>query len=148
MTRCPQCSAESLGTDGCRKAFEELLAFEWIDRDAFGAVHHLTVAAYSLQHPTGYARRGLELCREMLANGLDGHVNAADLRARISEEFEGSKKVRDPLQAVPLNWPTDWPRTVRDAVPGHAEIQSTIGHILRVRSWADSVRRTLDRALA
>jgi hypothetical protein len=63
---CPECGA----TDSlCSTRFEEFLVLEFTDA-GYGAVHHLTVTAYMLQHSSRLTREGwlheCKLLREFL----------------------------------------------------------------------------------
>jgi hypothetical protein len=51
---CADCGAPAAEGETCRGMFDQLLAHEYALPEAFGAVHHLPVAVYSLQHPRGY----------------------------------------------------------------------------------------------
>lgn len=51
---CPECGAPQAA---CASRFDEFLSLEFTD-PAYGAVHHLTVAAYMLQHSSRLTRDG------------------------------------------------------------------------------------------
>lgn len=46
------------------------------DRTGYGAIHHLTVPAYMLQHPSRYSREGWLEARRLLAAFLAGKAPA------------------------------------------------------------------------
>ena len=52
MTICPEC-----GAPDCEARFNECLALEFSDA-TYGTVHHLTVAAYMVQHSSKLTREG------------------------------------------------------------------------------------------
>jgi hypothetical protein len=126
----------------CLDCFHALLAYENEHPPAFGAVHHLTVACFYLQHPTGYAAAALEMWQSLLADALDRGTKPAELLRRASAKFEGATKARDPRAGIPDGWPASWPVTVRDvlvpdASPGVPE------YIDRAMQWARATRATL-----
>ena len=140
---CAHCGATLADGAPCRRHFDRLLAHEYDHPPAFGAVHHLTVACYSLQHPAGYVADALDMWRRMIANSLDAGTAPRELRRRSSARFEGAARVRQPGARPPAWWPRAWPVTAGDVVPPDDETGPD-GHIARVRRWAELVRATLD----
>ena len=65
MTVCPECGAKSTPEISCQTIFDECLIKEFTEPD-FGAVHHLTVAAYMLQHSSKLSREGWLSMRQLL----------------------------------------------------------------------------------
>jgi hypothetical protein len=63
---CPECGATDAS---CQTRFDEFLALEFTDAD-YGAVHHLTVAAYMLQHSSKLTREGWLHMRGLLREFL------------------------------------------------------------------------------
>jgi hypothetical protein len=124
--------------------FDELLAHEYAFPAAFGAVHHLTVAAYSLQHPRGYSRDAIGMWCTMIADSLDGVATPAEFLRRARAEFDGAVRVREPGSEPPAGWPQSWAMTVADVIVPTGETPDAAGHIERVRRWAASIRRALD----
>ena len=61
---CPEC-----GVIGCRKRFDEFLVLEFTDA-GYGAVHHLTVTAYMLQHSSRLTREVWSHERKLLSEFL------------------------------------------------------------------------------
>ena len=143
MPRCPECGAPQLPGNECLTCFHALLAFENERPHAFGAVHHLTVASYYLQHPTGYAFDVLRAWRDVIADTLDGRASIRDLLRRASREFEGAKRAREPGAVAPAWWPRMWPLTVQSViVPDEPpDVQTYVTH---ARAWAAETRRALD----
>lgn len=139
---CDQCGADQSDGVSCEACFHALLAYENEHPVAFGAVHHLTVACYFLQHPRGYRKEVLEMWRALVADSLDGRVTTRALQRRASRRFDGSTRVRDPEGRPPDGWPTAWHVSVRDVLrPGETiEIDAYIG---RARAWAEETRAAL-----
>lgn len=144
MTRCPDCGAPIEDDSTCRALFDELLAHEYAFPPAFGAVHHLTVASYSLQHPRGYSPGAIRMWRTIVAESLDGLATPEDFLRRARAEFGDGVRVREPGSQPPDGWPHEWPMTVADVVVPPNETPDAAGHIDRVRRWAASIRATLD----
>jgi hypothetical protein len=138
---CPDCGGpQSAAT--CLERFHALLAFENEHPPAFGAVHHLTVACYYLQHPRGYTREALEMWRTAVADCLSGRVSVQKLRRKAKAQFEGAKRVREPDALPPSGWPTTWLKTLNDVIaPG--ESLAVAEYIDRAMTWAKSVDETL-----
>ena len=66
LNPCPECGAAD---SVCETRFHECLTREFED-PAYGAVHHLTVAAYMLQHSSKLTREGWLHERELLKEFL------------------------------------------------------------------------------
>ena len=123
--------------------FEEVLAHEYAFPSAFGAVHHLTVASYSLQHPRGYSRDAIRMWRVIVADSLDGLSSPEEFLVRARAQFSGGIRVREPGAEPPEDWPRTWPMTVADVIAPAGETPDVDGHIERVRRWAAAIRATL-----
>ena len=124
--------------------FETLLAHEYALPTAYGAVHHLTVAAYSLQHPRGFSRDAIRMWRVIVAEALDGQTSPDEFLLRARAQFSGGIRVREPGAEPPEGWPRSWPVTVADVITSDGETPDADEHISRVRRWAESIRATLD----
>jgi len=147
MIPCPDCGAPVADDSTCHALFEQLLAHEYTFPQAFGAVHHVTVAAYSLQHPRGYSRGAIDMWRTIVDESLDGISTPQDfLRRARAQIIGGDVRVREPGAEPPENWPTAWPVTVADVIAPPGETPDADGHVKRVRQWAESIRETLDSA--
>ena len=141
MPNCPDCGAPLADDEPCRAFFDRLLAHEYDYPEAFGAVHHLTVASYSPQHPRGYARDAIQMWQQMIAESLDGLSTPADFLERARAHFTGGVRVREPGAEPPAGWPTRWTMTAADV----AGAPDAATHIDRVRQWSASVRSVLLR---
>src|SRR5213080_3358756 len=108
---CPECGAaiDDAAKSTCRDCFDALLAYENERPDAFGPVHHLTVACYFLQHPSGYGQEILRSWHELLDGAMSGAATVHHLQKRMGQRFAGSTKVRDSAAVRPANWPRHWP---------------------------------------
>lgn len=145
---CSQCGAISSPEAACRACFEALLAFENERPKVFAAVHHLTVAAYYLQHPAGYSHSVLDAWRSPLADSLDGKVTPATLHKTLGQQFAGSKRVREPDATPPDWWPAEWTIRVRDVFDPAQPLPTESEYISRAIAWAKATRETLDGSQA
>ena len=142
--RCAQCGAAHSPGAECEACFHALLAYEYERPVAFGAVHHLTVAAYYLQHPAGYKTEALDFWRELIAESLDGLVTPRDLLKRASQRFGGATRTREEGATPPVWWPNEWPMTVQSVLRPE-ESPTVEEYIARARKWASATRATLDK---
>ena len=109
MPLCPDCGAAIANGSTCRAMFDELLAHEYAFPASFGAVHHLTVAAYYLQHPHGHSRAVVDGWRTIIAESLDGLATPAEFLRRARARSGERGKVREPGAEPPEGWPRSWP---------------------------------------
>ena len=138
------CGAPIADDASCRSLFDELLAHEYAFPAAFGAVHHLTVAAYYLQHPRGFSRAAILGWRAIIAESLDGSATPAEFLRRARARSEAKVRIRERDAEPPDGWPRTWPMTVADAVVPPGDEPNAEGHVRRVTQWAKAVRETLD----
>lgn len=144
MPTCPDCGAPVAEGGSCRELFDQLLAYEYESPQSFGAVHHLTVAAYFLQHPRGYSRGAIDMWRIIVDESLDGVSTPADFLRRARGQYAGAVRVREPGAEPPPGWPTSWPMTVADVVARDGKMVDSERYTQRVRQWAASIRATLE----
>jgi hypothetical protein len=80
-THCPECGTPWTSEEGCTQRFHHFLALEMTDPE-YGTVHHLTVAAYLLQHPGQLSRPGWLAMRDLLKEFLsDENFTPSQARA-------------------------------------------------------------------
>jgi len=107
-------------------------------------VHHLTVAAYYLQHPRGFSRAAMRGWRAIITESLEGTATPADFSRRSRAQSDANVRIRERDAQPPEGWPRTWPMTVADAVVPPGEEPNVDGHIRRVTQWAKAIRETLD----
>ena len=128
---CPECSApETL----CQTRFDEFLALEFTDA-GYGAVHHLTVTAYMLQHSSKLTREGWLHERELLREFLVENKSSAFIRKQNRDLVDSGKrtfkiKSRDGLPVINK---TTWVKTILDVRTENAEV-----YCADVSAWARS----------
>ena len=128
---CPECSApETL----CQTRFDEFLVLEFTDA-GYGAVHHLTVTAYILQHSSKLTREGWLHERELLREFLVENKPPAFIRKQNRDLVDSGKrtfkiKSRDGLPVINK---TTWVKTILDVRTENAEV-----YCADVSAWARS----------
>ena len=128
---CLECGApETL----CQMRFDEFLVLEFTDAD-YGAVHHLTVTVYMLQHSSKLTREGWLHERELLREFLVENKPPAFIRKQNRDLVDSGKrtfkiKSRDGLPVINK---TTWVKTILDVRTENAEV-----YCADVSAWARS----------
>jgi hypothetical protein len=132
MENCPECGASM---DACKARFDELLALEFT-RAAYGAVHHLTVAAYLLQHSSNLTPEGWLYQRGLLNKFLCGNKPPAFIRRQNRDTLDSRKrsfKLKSKT-GLPVIRRSTWSMTILD-VP----VETPEAYCAGVRAWAGAV---------
>jgi hypothetical protein len=134
--RCPECgAAETADGESCRDRFDDCLALEFGD-PAYWALHHLTVAAYTLQHPRLLSEDGWVALRELLGRFVIDDEPPAVARARLAREMAGDRRggslTRGPSLVLPPGF--RWRTTILSVATADAETYAAT-----VRAWAGAV---------
>ena len=128
---CPECGApDSL----CQTRFDELLVLEFTDA-GYGAVHHLTVATYMIQHSSKLTREGWLFERDLLREFLVENKPPAFIRKQNKDLVDSGKrkfkiKSRDGL---PVTNKTTWTKTILDV-----RVENAKDYCEDVTAWARS----------
>jgi hypothetical protein len=117
---CTECGAPN---GDCETRFEEFLVKEFEDA-GYGAVHHLTVAAYMLQHSSKLTREGWIYERKLLREFLVENNSPTYIRDQNKDLVDSGKrkfkiKSRDGL---PVIRPTEWTRVILDVRWANADV--------------------------
>ncbi len=128
-SRCPECGARE-GT--CTARFEEFLAREF-ENPAYGAVHHLTVATYMLQHSSRLTREGWLYERQLLRDFLAYGKSPDLVRNQYGHLIDNGKrqfkiKSRDGLPLFPR---AKWTLTILDVSSEDAD-----RYVRDITAWA------------
>jgi hypothetical protein len=129
---CPECGAPGMV---CEARYNEFLALEFSD-PRYGAVHHLTVAAYMLQHSSNLTREGWLYERELLREFLVEDKSPALVRQQKRDVVDSGKrqfKIKS-RTGQPLIARTAWNRTILDVRADDAE-----AYCQDVEMWARAV---------
>ncbi len=130
---CPECGAPPFAGLACRTMFETLMAYEYED-PACGAVHHITVLCYNLQHLRRFTGEALEWSRAALKTAIERGTSPAYLRRQARDRYEGSQRVLRAEPAPPPDHPRRWTKTVADVYR-----PDRLGHADRVYAWARAI---------
>lgn len=117
---CPECGApETL----CKTRFDEFLVLEFTDAD-YGAVHHLTVAAYMLQHSSKLTREGWLHMRGLLREFLIENKPPAFIRKQNRDLVDsGKRKFKIASKdGLPVINKSTWMKTILDVRVENAEV--------------------------
>ncbi len=129
---CPECGApETL----CQIRFNEFLVLEFTDA-GYGAVHHLTVTAYMIQHSSKLTREGWLHERGLLHEFLVENKPPAFIRKQNKDLVDSGKrtfkiKSRDGLPVINK---TAWTKTILNIRTENAEV-----YCADVSAWARAV---------
>lgn len=132
ITICPECGVPDVA---CETRFKECLALEFSDA-AYGAVHHLTVAAYMLQHSSKLTRDGWLYERNLLKEFLVENKPPAFIRKQNKALVESGKrtfKIKSTDGKAVIS-KTTWMKTILDVRMEDAEDYRD-----DVTTWARSV---------
>lgn len=129
---CPECSAPDLL---CQTRFDEFLVLEFTDA-GYGAVHHLTVAAFMVQHSSRMTREGWMYERELLREFLIENKPPSYIRKQNKDRVDSGKrtfkiKSRDGKRIIEKS---TWKKTIVDVRTENAEV-----YCEEITSWARSV---------
>ncbi len=138
---CPSCGAHWHDNVTCEDHFRQMLAWDFSDAQA-GAVHHLTVLCYHLQHPHLLSQEGLVGQMELLRLSIEEAYSPSELRA-YNRPLADNATRKTPISARPDNigaykQPIAWSMTCSYVTEIGLE-----GYPDRVRQWASSVMNTL-----
>jgi len=129
---CLECGAQD---NACEARFNECLVLEFTDA-AYGIVHHLTIAAYILQHSSKLTREGWLHERYLLKEFLVENKTPAFIRQKNKDLVDCSKrtfkiKLRDSKPGISKS---TWMKTILDI-----RMENTELYCEDVTAWAKSV---------
>ncbi len=133
---CPECGAPDTL---CQTRFDEFLVLEFTDA-GYGAVHHLTVAAYMLQHSSNMTREGWLHERELLREFLIEKKSPEFIRKQNKDLVDSGKRTFKfkSKDGKPVINKSTWTKTILDVRTENAEV-----YCADVTAWA---RAVLDEA--
>ena len=138
---CPECGAEWHDGQTCQDAFYQMLAWEF-EYPGNGAVHHLMVLCYHLQHPHLYSPEGLHLATQLLADFLEHRLTPEQVRSE-RREYVNSNKRTWKIKGTPSSYgvykhPVFWTLTGMNVIANGPD-----NYCESVRTWAQSVYESL-----
>jgi hypothetical protein len=129
---CPECGAiENL----CKTRFDEFLVLEFTDAGC-GTVHHLTVAAYMLQHSSKLTREGWLHMRQLLREFLVENKPPAFIRKQNKDLVDSGRRTFKitSKDGLPVINKSTWMKTILDIRAENAEV-----YCADVSAWAWAV---------
>lgn len=132
MSNCPECGAPD---QLCQTRFDEFLVLEFTDA-GYGAVHHLTVATYMLQHSSKMTREGWQYERDLLSEFLIENKSPALIRKQIKDTVDSGKRTFKfkSKTGVPVINKNTWAKTILDVRTENAQV-----YCEDITAWARSV---------
>ncbi|HEX2989404.1 MAG TPA: DUF5946 family protein [Anaerolineales bacterium] len=129
---CPECCAPD---QLCQSRFDEFLVLEFTDA-GYGAVHHLTVTAFMIQHSSRMTREGWMYERELLREFLIENKPPSYIRKQNKDRVDSGNrtfklKSRDGKRIIEKS---TWKKTILDVRTENAEV-----YCEDITSWARSV---------
>jgi hypothetical protein len=135
---CPECGAlDNL----CQSRFDEFLVLEFTDA-GYGAVHHLTVAAYMVQHSSRMTRDGWFFERNLLREFLIENKPPAYIRKQNRDVVDSGKrkfKIKS-KSGLPVIDKTTWRKTLLDVRAENADVYRE-----DITAWAKSVLEEVEK---
>jgi hypothetical protein len=137
LSICPECGAAWQGDETCEALFHQMLYWENEQPD-LGAVHHLMVLSYHLQHPTLFSQAGLDYGVQLLKDFLEGGLTPQQARQEKRFDIDSSRRTwklrpRPEAQGA-YSRPVRWMMTAKDVVRSGAE-----GYTEQIHIWANSI---------
>lgn len=129
---CPECGALDIM---CKSRFDEFLVLEFTDA-GYGAVHHLTVAAYMLQHSSKMSLEGWLYERDLLREFIVEKKSPSLIRQQVKDAVDSGKRTFKfkSKDGRPVINKSTWTKTILDVRTENAEV-----YCADVTAWASSV---------
>lgn len=140
---CPECGARVPAEGRCRDRFDLCIALEFENPDAFGAVHHLSVLSYMLQHNV-YSRAVWFEARDMLAGFLRDGVTPEEMRRRNRTRFDSAQRAWRVTRGSRFAEFDSivWSRTIADI-----RLEDPAVYCADVKAWAASILEDTEGSL-
>lgn len=135
---CPECGAPE---NACETRYHEFLIKEFEDT-GYGAVHHLTVAAYMLQHSSKLTKEGWLFERGLLREFVVEKKPSSFVRKQNRDVVDSGKrdfKIKS-RTGQPVISKTTWTKTVLDVRSENAEV-----YCQDITAWAEAVLEDAER---
>ena len=129
------------GTIGCQEKYGEMLALEFEQPTVFGAVHHLTVICYNIQHPDPFTDEALTWMRSALRAIVEEALSRPELLKRAQgsfrRRFQGQTSRRTRASALAG---ARWSMTVADVRTASPGVYTG-----DIKAWAKSILNDLEK---
>ncbi|HEX5840735.1 MAG TPA: DUF5946 family protein [Anaerolineales bacterium] len=129
---CPECGAPD---QLCQTRFDEFLVLEFTDA-GYGAVHHLTVTAFMVQHSSRMTPEGWLYERALLREFLVENKSPAVIRKQIKDTVDSGKRTFKfkSKDGIPVIKKSTWTKTILDVRTEDTEV-----YCQDITKWARSV---------
>lgn len=136
---CPECGAPDTL---CQARFDEFLVLEFTDA-GYGAVHHLTVATFMVQHSSRMTREGWMYERDLLREFLVEKKTPAAIRKQIKDTVDSGKRTFKfkSKTGVPVINKTTWQKTILDVRAENAAV-----YCEDINAWARAVLKEAEES--
>lgn len=137
MSTCPECGAPD---NLCQIRFDEFLVLEFTDA-GYGAVHHLTVTTYMLQHSSKMTSEGWLFQRGLLREFLVENKPPAYIRKQNKDVVDSGKrmfKIKSKT-GLPVIDKTTWTKTILDVRMENSEI-----YCEDITAWANATLQDVE----
>lgn len=133
---CEQCGA-AFDEMTCEDCFNQMLIWEFDNTEGAGAVHHLTVLAYHLQHPRTVSAEWITKARDLLVEFLENGASPQHIRREWRDQVDsGKRSIKFKGQSMPLD--IQWTMTIQDVLR-----HGLTDYCATVETWARSVLAAL-----
>ena len=135
---CLECGARD---NLCQTRFDEFLVLEFTDA-GYGAVHHLTLAVFMVQHSSRMTPEGWRYERDLLREFLVEKKSPAMIRKQIKDTVDSGKRTFKfkSKTGVPVINKTSWTKTILDVRAENSEV-----YCEDITAWARSVLEEAER---
>ncbi|MCE9643052.1 MAG: DUF5946 family protein [Candidatus Andersenbacteria bacterium] len=143
IVQCVECGAPLDDGKECRDYLHEMITWDFEDFNGVGKIHHLTVLAYNLQHPSLYSRKGLENAKVSLQEFVRNpssfrehdELHKESLASDVRDwKITGTAEDRGAYPVKP-----DWTILASDVVRGGLG-----AYVDNVKKWSESVLSALE----
>ena len=130
MINCLECGAAA---SACESRFHEFLVREF--ESEYGAVHHLTVATYMLQHSSKLTAEGWLYERQLLREFLIEKKSPARIRKQNKDRLDSGKRnfKFKAVDGLPKIARSAWTKTIMDVRTDNADVYCS-----DVTAWAQA----------
>lgn len=137
-THCPECGGQLTAEETCTDRYHACMALELTD-PAYGAVHHFTVPAYMLQHPSQLSADGWQAMAQILHEFLVAGVSPARMRQLIQQQQKTQRKSFSLVKGRGAERPSwTWRKTIMDVRLDNPDV-----YCADIRAWAEAVHNDI-----
>ncbi|MBK7894933.1 MAG: DUF5946 family protein [Candidatus Promineifilaceae bacterium] len=137
-THCPECGGQFTAEETCTDRYHACMALELTD-PAYGAVHHFTVPAYMLQHPSRLSAAGwlamVQILHEFVVDGVSPARMRQVIRQQQKMQPHSVSLVKGDVAERP-SW--TWTKTIMDI-----HLDDPARYCADVRTWAKAVHNDI-----